>query len=323
VLDPVVLIYAGFVGGRGFDAGFAIAADGANNAYVVGRTDSTEATFPAAAGPDLTFNGGAAFDAFVARVQPAGTGLAYAGYIGGANRDEGKGIAVDGSGHAYVAGLSESTVGFLVTRGPGLTHNGSGDAFVAKLVPIADFFLRSSGPNNNPPTVTLFLDPAAPTATTAKFRDSTGVHFSSGNPWKDVGTWAAEPSLTVGELSYLRNLHAWLGLKNSDDQGTQFDLRAEVHKNGALVASGLTRCITGVTRNAAQAREVMVAFDPFAPVTFNGTTDVLSLKVLTRIGTNLDGSKCPGPGGSHSNAAGLRLYFDAIGRPARFDATID
>jgi hypothetical protein len=41
--------------------------------------------------------------------------------------------------------------------------------------------------------------------------------------------------------------------------------------------------------------------------------DVLSLRVSTRVGTNPDGSKCPG----HTNAVGLRLYYDAINRPSR------
>jgi hypothetical protein len=46
--------------------------------------------------------------------------------------------------------------------------------------------------------------------------------------------------------------------------------------------------------------------------------DVFALKMLTRVGTNPDGSKCSGPGGSHSNAVGLRLYYDSTDRPSRF-----
>jgi hypothetical protein len=135
---------------------------------------------------------------------------------------------------------------------------------------------------------------------------------------KDIGTWSAAPPLSAGTLTTLSDLHVWLGLKNSDDQGTRFDLRAEVYKNGALVATGETFCITGVTRNPALAQEVVVAFGAFTPVAFDGSTDVLSLKVRTRIGTNGAGSFC----GGHSNAVGLRLYFDAVSRPAKFDATL-
>ena len=82
-------------------------------------------------GPDLTFNG--IFDAFVAKVNPAGTALDYAGYIGGSDGDVGFGIAVDSTGNAYITGEAESSEAtFPVTVGPDLTFNGF-DAFVAKV----------------------------------------------------------------------------------------------------------------------------------------------------------------------------------------------
>src|SRR5690606_9885659 len=63
--------------------------------------------------------------------------IAYAGYIGGSDRDSGLGIAVDGTGNAYVTGYTYSTqASFPVTGGPDLTHNGYWhDAFVAKVNP--------------------------------------------------------------------------------------------------------------------------------------------------------------------------------------------
>jgi hypothetical protein len=50
--------------------------------------------------------------------------------------------------------------------------------------------------------------------------------------------------------------------------------------------------------------------------------DVLSFKVLARIGTDADGTRCGGPGAIHSNAQGLRLYYDSHDRNSRFDITI-
>ncbi len=134
VLDPAMLVYAGYIGGDDDDEAFGIAVDGSGNAYVTGFTASTEATFPVAVGPDPTYNG-APVDAFVAKVNAAGTSLLYCGYIGGDDDDEGYGIAVDGSGNAYVTGLTASTEAtFPVTVGPGLTYNGGPvDAFVAKV----------------------------------------------------------------------------------------------------------------------------------------------------------------------------------------------
>ena len=132
VLDPVVLIYAGYIGGSSEDFGRGIAVDSTGHAYVTGITVSTEATFPVTVGPDLTFNG--RVDAFVAKVNPSGTALDYAGYIGGSGDDEGRGIAVDSTGNAYVVGnTTSSEATFPVTVGPDLTFNGSSDAFVAKI----------------------------------------------------------------------------------------------------------------------------------------------------------------------------------------------
>jgi len=132
VLDPAVLVYAGYIGGSGSDEGRGIAVDGSGNAYVTGYTTSTQATFPVTVGPDLTSNGNN--DAFVAKVNAAGTALLYCGYIGGSGDDFGLGIAVDGSGNAYITGQTNSTQAtFPVTVGPDLTYNGGNDAFVAKI----------------------------------------------------------------------------------------------------------------------------------------------------------------------------------------------
>ncbi len=132
VLDPAILAYCGYIGGSAYDYGNGIAMDGSGNAYVTGYTNSTEATFPVAVGPDLVTNGGT--DAFVAKVNAAGTGLVYCGYIGGSGGDYGNGITVDGSGNAYVTGYTNSTEAtFPVTVGPDLVSNGVADAFVAKV----------------------------------------------------------------------------------------------------------------------------------------------------------------------------------------------
>jgi len=128
------LVYCGYIGGSNVEIARGIAADAAGNAYVTGYTNSTEATFPVVAGPDLTYNSGG-YDAFVAKVNPQGTGLVYCGYVGGRGDDQAFGIAVHASGDAFVTGYTNSDEQtFPVKVGPDLTHNGWGnDAFVAKV----------------------------------------------------------------------------------------------------------------------------------------------------------------------------------------------
>jgi len=57
VLDPVVFIYSGYIGGADFDSGNGIAVDQDGYAYITGQTASDETTFPVTVGPDLTYNG--------------------------------------------------------------------------------------------------------------------------------------------------------------------------------------------------------------------------------------------------------------------------
>jgi hypothetical protein len=143
--DGTGLAYAGFIGGTGLDEGLGVAVDGAGAAYVTGVTNSPPAGFAGlGGGPSLTLGGGT--DAFVAKIKPDGSGLVYCGYIGGANHDEGMGIAVDSSGSAYITGETGSDQStFPVKVGPSLTFGGAradsgdhftpGDAFVAKVSP--------------------------------------------------------------------------------------------------------------------------------------------------------------------------------------------
>jgi len=102
----------------------------------------------------------------------------------------------------------------------------------------------------------------------------------------------------------------WIGLKNSDDQGTLFDLRVEVYSSPDStqpVAVGEKRCITGVTRNPSLAQQVTVPLTGYA-------TGPAYVKIFTRIGTNADDTKCAG---SHNSALGLSLYYDATSRPSQ------
>jgi hypothetical protein len=184
----------------------------------------------------------------------------------------------------------------------------------------------------DPVTVTLSATAAAGFAIQATYykvdngptQTYTGPFQVSGDGSHTLQYWSVDdggvfelPNTTTFEIQSVAIVgtspgHAWVGLKNSDDQGTWFDIRAELYVNGVQVSEGLTRCVTGITRNPSLAKDVAV---PFGPVTGGDLSsgDVVSVKFSTRIGTKPDGTKC----GGHNNAVGLRLYFDAVSRPSR------
>jgi hypothetical protein len=115
VLNPLAstraaqLVYVTYLGRS--SSGNAIAVDSSGNAYVTGYTFS--AKFPTTAGAfQIHFPRGAEVSvAFVAKINPSGSGsasLIYSTYLGGNNAlTQAEGIAVDSSGDAYVTGLTD------------------------------------------------------------------------------------------------------------------------------------------------------------------------------------------------------------------------
>jgi hypothetical protein len=88
---------------------------------------------PTTPGAYQTVYGGGPYDAFVTKLNPAGTALVYSTYLGGSGDDEGYSIAVDASANAYVAGFTDST-DFPTTPGAfQTTLGGFYDAFIAEL----------------------------------------------------------------------------------------------------------------------------------------------------------------------------------------------
>jgi hypothetical protein len=135
------LVYSTYLGGSGEDLGLGITVDTAGNAYVTGSTSSTN--FPTSVGAvDATFNG--VVDAFVTKLNPAGSTLLYSTYLGGSGEDRGFGIALDASGSAYVTGGTNSG-DFPTTAGAvDTTFNGLVDAFVTKLDPAGSTLVYST-----------------------------------------------------------------------------------------------------------------------------------------------------------------------------------
>jgi hypothetical protein len=127
------LAYSTYLGGSGDEQGLGIAVDIKGNSYIIGVTNSTD--FPTVNSLQQTLGGGANSDAFVTKLNSAGTAFIYSTYLGGSGNDLGLGIAVDSDSSAYVTGYTFSSD--FPTKNP--LHpvlQGAPDAFIAKIFPV-------------------------------------------------------------------------------------------------------------------------------------------------------------------------------------------
>jgi hypothetical protein len=125
------LFYSTFLGGDQGEMSGEIALGASGGAYIAGVTYSAD--FPVTPGAaDVTISDFS--DAFVAKLNSAGSALDYATFLGGTGQEVELRIAVDAHGAAYVAGLT-SAADFPVTPGAYDEILDSSDDFVAKLSP--------------------------------------------------------------------------------------------------------------------------------------------------------------------------------------------
>ncbi len=103
VIDPVIR-FSKLVGGGGIEFNPVIAVDSAGAAYVGGFTTSGNFATSTALSSTLRSN----TDGFIAKLNPAGTELVYATYLGGSNSETPEAIAVDATGSAWIAGSTNS-----------------------------------------------------------------------------------------------------------------------------------------------------------------------------------------------------------------------
>jgi hypothetical protein len=126
------LVFSTFYGGSNEDRpnGLALAPDG--GVFIVGQTMSSN--LPTTAGAqDTTHNGG--WDAYVAKLNAAGTALVFSTYLGGNLTDWAFGVAAAPDGAAVVVGGAMSSTFPTVAGGFDTTHNGGFDGYVAKFNP--------------------------------------------------------------------------------------------------------------------------------------------------------------------------------------------
>ena len=142
--------YATLLGGSGPDGASTIAVDSGGNAIVAGST--TSANFPVANAIQSTYGGGYINgpgiygDAFVSKLNAAGSALVFSTYLGGSSVDAAGALALDPAGNIYVNGTTQST-NFPTTPGAYETvfpNTGTSEGafgtpqtgFVAKIAPL-------------------------------------------------------------------------------------------------------------------------------------------------------------------------------------------
>ncbi len=133
------VMYSTYIGGNSEDRVTSLVIDSSGNAYAVGWSQSTAASFPFTAG---AFNqGGTSFNGFVTKINPDGTALIFSSRIGGSTNIFGSNgltfcsdVLLDAQNNIYVSGHTTAS-NFPTTPGAFDTakSDGTSDAFIAKL----------------------------------------------------------------------------------------------------------------------------------------------------------------------------------------------
>ncbi|HYO84179.1 MAG TPA: SBBP repeat-containing protein [Bryobacteraceae bacterium] len=135
VIDPV-LSYSTYLGGSGDDQAVGIGVDAAGNTYVGGTTTSID--FPTTAGA-LDTQLANSREIFVAKLNPTGTTLLYATFIGGPSEEQLHDLAVDSAGNVFLTGYGQrvTTPGAYIACGSCV--------FAAKISSAADRLVYLTG----------------------------------------------------------------------------------------------------------------------------------------------------------------------------------
>ncbi|HSQ23176.1 MAG TPA: PQQ-dependent sugar dehydrogenase, partial [Pyrinomonadaceae bacterium] len=292
-------VYATYYGGSGDDRGTGIAVN-ATGVYVTGFTASTN--LPVVT--PLQLNSGGGFDAFVAKLNPAGNSFLYSTYLGGAANENfvaavtaTNPITVDTS-NAYVTGYTAST-NFPTAAPLQLGNAGGQDAFVAKIAditPAADFSLsltpvsRTVNPGGGttytatvtpaggftgnislsiaglPNDATSNFSPAAISITDASSKSSTLTITTTGNT--PPGIYSLNVTATSGNLQ-----HSFPGqLIVSGPATANLSLTKTASPNPGVTLANLTYRLTVTNNGPSPATNVVVNDDLPAGIHFTSAT---------------------------------------------------
>jgi hypothetical protein len=234
------LVYSTYIGGSGGDFGLAIALDASGEAYVAGQTGSTN--FPTA-NPVQPVSGGPS-DGFLTKLNAAGSAMLYSTYLGGGGNNDGAlGVAVDASGNAYVAGLTNS-MNFPMTAGTLQASFGGGqsDGFVAKIAT-----------ETIPPAITVSASPSSlwppngkmvPVTISGSITDTVdGVNAATAAfaVTDEYGSVQPSGSITLGSGgSYSFTISLQASRQGSDKDGRQYTIVVSAQDSAGNLGSAST-----------------------------------------------------------------------------------
>ena len=187
-LSPTgALLYSTYLGGPATTNGWSVAVDPQDNIYVAGQTSANLPT----ANPTQSEYGGGKSDAFLIKLNPAGSTILFSTYIGGNGADAATFLGVDGLGDAYITGNTSSTN--FPTASPLQANYGGGtdDAFLTVI--------------QTKITPTVSVTPSTSSITTAQslsititIKSGTGNPTPTGTVTLTSGTYASAATLLSG-----------------------------------------------------------------------------------------------------------------------------
>lgn len=258
------LVFSTFLGGNADDTGLGIALDANTNVFVVGQT--TSANFPTRNTTNSLSNGFT--DAFITKLDAAGTNILFSRYVGGIGQDYGRDVAVGPTGDPVMTGFTSSGNFPITSNAFRLYLNNvtnvstAEDAFVSQLDGVTGVIKYST-----------YLGGAANDEASRLALDPSGAVYVAGQTWSRdfLRTTTNFPSAVVSNASSYADVFVTkltVGNTNADY---------------SIVFGGA---------NVDQAWDIAV--DALGRATIVGETSSLNFPTNNASATDLDGSKVGG-----------------------------
>jgi hypothetical protein len=154
----------------------------------------------------------------------------------------------------------------------------------------------------------------APSVTNSHTYTTAGVYTIVATITDAAGA-TAQATTQVTVIPYLTTLDpakVWIGLKNSDDIGTKFDLLAEVYQNSTLIGSGQLDKVNGGSSGFNNAKLNTIPLTLFGPIDWPSSS-TLKIKLYVR-------NTCYG---NTHNSGTARLWYNDASANSQFGATIE